>query len=93
MLDLRFSQRWLDITPCSSLKVKRRYRGTSPPSSGSNEPSKISGPQRTTRRHIREDSTLELKEIMYGDVEWIHLAQDRFQCLVVMNTGLNRLVL
>jgi hypothetical protein len=30
-----------DITPCSPSKVNRRFRGRSPPSSGSNKPSKI----------------------------------------------------
>jgi hypothetical protein len=48
--DLRFSHRWLwrillssgDITSCNPLKVNRRFGGTlSPPSSGSNKPSKI----------------------------------------------------
>jgi hypothetical protein len=53
-----------DITPCSPLKVNRRFGGTSPPSSGSNKPSKICSSEtsvdfrRNTRRCIPDDSTL-----------------------------------
>jgi hypothetical protein len=68
-----------DITPCSLLKVNRRYGETSPPSSGSNKPSKIpphSASQlllrssetsvhfhQTTRRYIPEDITLHVNTL------------------------------
>jgi hypothetical protein len=39
-----------DITPCSPLKVSRRFERTSPPFSGSNKPSKISAWKKVTMR-------------------------------------------
>jgi hypothetical protein len=32
-----------DVTPCSQLKINRRFEGISPPSSGSNKRSKKGG--------------------------------------------------
>jgi len=36
--------------------------------------------------------TLNIQETVCEDVDWIHLAQDRDQCLALMNMVLNPLV-
>jgi hypothetical protein len=41
-------------------------------------------------RHRWEDNTvMELREIGFGDVDWIHLAQDRDRWLALVNTVMN----
>jgi hypothetical protein len=37
--------------------------------------------------HSRKDNIkMDFEEVMYEDVDWIHLAQDRFQWLAVVKT-------
>jgi hypothetical protein len=49
--------------------------------------------QRTTRRHIPEDDTLNIRidfrEIRWGGMDWIGLAQDRDQWRALVNTVMN----
>jgi hypothetical protein len=41
-------------------------------------------------RHRWEDSIrMDLREILWEDVDWIHLAQDRDQCWAPVNTAMN----
>jgi hypothetical protein len=45
-------------------------------------------------RHRREDNIkMDLKEIGFGDVDWIDLAQDRDRWWALMNTVMNLRVL
>jgi hypothetical protein len=36
-----------------------------------------------------EDITMDLREIRFGDVDWIHLAQDRDRWQALVNTVMN----
>jgi hypothetical protein len=42
-----------------------------------------------THRNRWEDIRMDLRETVWERVEWIHLAQDRDQWLVLVNTVLN----
>jgi hypothetical protein len=41
------------------------------------------------RRRWVDDTKMDLKEIGWGGVDWMHLAQDRDQWRAVMNTVMN----
>jgi hypothetical protein len=50
-------------------------------------------PLRRPRHRWEDGITLYLREIGWGGVEWIHLAQDRDQWQAVVNTVMNHQVL
>jgi hypothetical protein len=41
------------------------------------------------RRRWEDNIKMDLREIVFGDVDWIHLAQDRDRWLAVVNTVMN----
>jgi hypothetical protein len=41
------------------------------------------------RRRWEDNILMDLREIWFGDVDWIHLAQDRGSWRVLVNTVLN----
>jgi hypothetical protein len=41
------------------------------------------------RRKWEDNIKMDLREIGFGDVDWIHLAQDRDRCRVLVNTVMN----
>jgi len=41
------------------------------------------------RYRWKDNTKVDLKEIGYKDVNWIHVAQDRVQCLILMNMVMN----
>jgi hypothetical protein len=50
-------------------------------------------PLRIPRRRWEDNIRLDLREIMWEDVDWIYLAQDRDQWRVLVNTAMNFRVL
>jgi hypothetical protein len=42
-----------------------------------------------TRFNVEDSMKMDLKEIECEDVDWIHLAQDRFQWRTLVNMGMN----
>jgi hypothetical protein len=44
------------------------------------------------RRRWEDNIEMDLREIGFGDVDWIHLAQDRDRCRALMKTIMNLLV-
>jgi hypothetical protein len=45
------------------------------------------------RRRWEDNIKMNLREIGWGDMEWIDLAQDRDQCRALVNTVMNHRVL
>jgi hypothetical protein len=45
------------------------------------------------RRRWEDNIKMDLREIGFGDVDWIHWAQDRDTCRVLVNTVMNLRVL
>jgi hypothetical protein len=41
------------------------------------------------RRRSDDDIKMDLREIVLGGMDWIYLAQDRYQSLVFVNTVMN----
>jgi ribosome biogenesis protein Nip4 len=46
-------------------------------------------PLRKPRRRWEDNIKMDLREIGFGDVDWIHLAQDRDRWRALMNTVMN----
>jgi hypothetical protein len=46
-------------------------------------------PLGNTRRRWEDNSKMDLREIGWGDMEWIYLAQDRDQWRALVNTVMN----
>jgi hypothetical protein len=44
---------------------------------------------RPRRRWEEDNIRMDLREIGFGDADWIHLAQDRDKCRALVNTGMN----
>jgi hypothetical protein len=45
-----------------------------------------------TRHRWEDNIKIDLREIGWGEMDWIHLAQDRDQWMAVVNTVMNFLV-
>jgi hypothetical protein len=43
-------------------------------------------PLRRSRRRCKDNIKMDLGEIVFGDVDWIHLAQDRDRWRALVNT-------
>jgi hypothetical protein len=46
-------------------------------------------PLRRSRRRWEDNIKMDLGEILFGDVDWIHLAQDRDRWQVLVKTVMN----
>jgi hypothetical protein len=46
-------------------------------------------PRRRPRRRWEDNIKMDLREIGFGDVDWIHLAQDRDRFRALVNTVMN----